>query len=224
MKDEYFNFKETPITFILVAVNIIVFIVLEIMGDTTDGEFMLESGAMNPGRILEYGEFYRLFSATFLHFGIEHLMNNMLLLFFLGQFLEREVGPTRYLGIYLISGLSGSFLSFLYMAVMGRNDIVAGASGGIFGLVGGLLIVVIVNRGHFRGISIKRMLFMVALTLYFGFAQAGVDNVGHLGGIITGFSLTYLSYGISTLIRMQYVDFEDEKNYTLDNNDDNEGR
>ena len=222
MKDEYFNPKETPITFILVFANIITFVVLEILGDTTDGLFMLSNGAMNPYMVLDYGQWYRLFTATFMHFGIEHLMNNMLLLFFLGQIFERAVGPVRYLGIYLGSGLAGSFLSFFYLCLIGKNDIVAGASGAIFGVVGGMIIVIIVNKGRYHGISTKRMLFMAALTLYFGFATAGTDNAGHIGGLIAGMLLTFLSYGISAIIRGTHVDFKGEKTYTLGNKQDKE--
>ena len=201
MKDEYFNPKETPITFILVIANIITFVVLEIFGDTTDGTFMLFNGAMNPYMVLQQGQWYRLFTCTFMHFGIEHLMNNMLLLFLLGQIFERAVGPVRYLGIYLGSGFAGSFLSFFYLCLIGENDIVAGASGAIFGIVGGMVIVILVNKGRYHGISAKRMLFMAAITLYFGFATAGTDNVGHVGGFVAGIILTFFSYGIATLIK-----------------------
>lgn len=217
-KEDFLKPKNGPITFLLVAINIIVFIVLEIQGDTEDGAFMLYSGAMNPYLVLYNHEWYRLFSATFMHFGIEHLANNMLLLFLLGQIFERAVGTTRYVGIYLGSGLAGSFLSFFYMCLMGRNDIVAGASGAIFGIIGGMIIVVLVNKGRYKGISAKRMIFMAVLTLYFGFATAGTDNVGHLGGLITGFILTFISYGIPTLIHNLKndgsVDFEEENPYT----------
>ena len=201
MKDEYFNPKETPITFILVLSNILTFISLEIIGNTEDGLFMLAHGAMNPTVILGSGQWYRLFTATFMHFGIEHLMNNMLLLFLLGQIFERAVGSVRYLGIYLGSGLAGSFLSFFYMCLMGKNDIVAGASGAIFGIVGGMIIVILVNKGRYHGISAKRMLFMAVLTLYFGFATAGTDNVGHIGGLLAGIIITFFTYGIATLIK-----------------------
>ena len=217
-KEDFLKPKNGPITFLLVAINIIVFIVLEIMGDTEDGVFMLHNGAMNPYLVLYNHEWYRLFSATFMHFGINHLANNMLLLFLLGQIFERAVGTTRYVGIYLGSGLAGSFLSFFYMCLMGKNDIVAGASGAIFGIVGGMIIVVLVNKGRYKGISAKRMIFMAVLTLYFGFATAGTDNVGHLGGLIAGFILTFISYGIPTIIHNLknncYVDFDEENPYT----------
>ncbi len=113
------------------------------------------------------------------------------------------------------SGVAGSFLSFFYMCLMGQNDIVAGASGAIFGIVGGMIIVILVNKGRYNGISTKRMLFMAALTLYFGFASAGTDNVGHLGGLITGFIITFISYGIPTLISHRHIDFNEENTYTL---------
>lgn len=199
--NEYLNPKNGPITFILVAINIIVFLVMEFLGDTEDSAFMLNNGAMNPYLILYEGQWYRLFTATFMHFGIQHLANNMLLLFLLGQIFERAVGPVRYLGIYLSSGLAGSFLSFFYLCLFGKNDIVAGASGAIFGIVGGMIIVILVNKGRYQGISAKRMLFMAAITLYFGFATAGTDNVGHIGGLISGMILTFFSYGIATLIK-----------------------
>ena len=218
MKDEYLNIKETPITFVLVIANILTFVVLELFGDTTDGYYMLQSGAMNPQMILGAGQWYRLASAFFLHFGIEHLANNMLLLFFLGQIFERAVGSVRFLGIYLGSGLSGSFFSFFFMCLMGRNDIAAGSSGAIFGIVGGMVIVILVHKGKYNGISTKRMLFMAALTLYFGFASAGTDNVGHVAGVLTGFILTFICYGIPTLIKLRHVDFKEEKNYTEINN------
>jgi len=204
LETNYFKPTKTPITYIIVAINIIVFIVLEIMGDTTNGIFMLYNGAMNPDYILDNGEWYRLFTSTFMHFGIEHLANNMLLLFLLGQIFEEAVGPTRFLGIYLGSGLTGSFLSFFMMCLMGQNDIVAGASGAIFGIIGGMIVVILVNRGRYQGISTRRMLFMAVLTLYFGFATSGTDNVGHVGGLVAGIILTFLSYGLTTIIKRKH--------------------
>lgn len=215
-KSDFIKPQNGPVTFILVAINIIVFIVLELMGSTNDGEFMLINGAMNPSLVLYEHEWYRLFTCMFMHFGIEHLANNMLLLFLLGQIFERAVGTTRFLGIYLGSGLAGSFLSFFYMCLMGKNDIVAGASGAIFGIIGGMIIVVIFNKGKYSGISTKRMIFMALLALYFGFTTAGTDNVGHLGGLTAGILFTTITYGIPTAVRRMidrrktdsFVDFE----------------
>lgn len=200
-REEFLFPKNGPTTFLLVAMNIIIFCVLEYLGDTNDAGFMLYYGAMNPTAILQNQEWYRLFSCMFLHFGIDHLANNMLLLFLLGQIFERAVGPTRFLGIYMGSGLVGSYLSFFYLCLMGRNDIVAGASGAIFGIVGGMIIVIICNKGKYSGISTRRMLFMAGITLYFGFSTAGTDNVGHIGGLLAGIIFTFVTYGLPTLIK-----------------------
>ncbi len=230
MENNYFKPKETPVTYCLVAINLIVFAVLEIIGDTENGGFMLYKGALNSYMVLHFHQWYRLMTCLFMHFGIEHLANNMLLLFLLGQIFERAVGATRYLGIYLGSGLTGSFLSFMYQCLMGRNDIIAGASGCIFGLVGGMLVVIAVNRGKYAGINTKQMLFMALITLYFGFAYAGIDNVGHIGGLTAGILITFFSYGIPTLIWISRerksnpsVDFGGENPYTLDKEQGNMG-
>ncbi len=181
-------------------------------------------GAMNPYMVLHFHQWYRLLTSTFMHFGIEHLMNNMLLLFLLGQIFEEAVGTTRFFAIYLGSGIAGSFLSFLYQSLMGLNDIVAGASGAIFGIVGGMIIVIIVNKGKYKGISSKRMFLMAILTLYFGFTTAGTDNVGHVGGIIAGIIFTFILYGIPTIIKNSHIDLNDENLYTIDNKQDKEGQ
>lgn len=227
---DYTRPKNAPLTFILVGINIIVFIVLEIMGSTLDSSFMLAHGVMNPYMVVHFGQWYRLFSCMFLHFGIEHLFNNMLLLFFLGQIFEQAVGTTRYAAIYLGSGLAGSFLSLIALSLQGKNDLVCGASGAIFGVVGGMILVILVHKGKYATITIKRMLFMAAITLYVGFTTAGTDNVGHVGGIIAGFILTFFLYGIPKLIKdfrskekSHDVDFEDKTNYTLDKSHDHEG-
>ena len=201
MTQDYLKPREAPFTYILVISNILIYLCLELVGNTLDASFMLEHGAMNPVYVVYGREWYRLFSAMFLHFGVTHLANNMLLLFLLGQIFERAVGTTRFAGIYLGSGLAGSFLSLIYMCVMNRNDVVAGASGAIFGIVGGMVVVVLVHKGKYQGITSRRMLFMAAITLYFGFATAGTDNAGHVGGLLAGLILTFLSYGIPILIR-----------------------
>lgn len=192
--------QNNPVTVLLVMTNIICFIVLEIKGDTMDGTFMLNHGAMNPVKMLYDGEWYRLITAMFMHLGIEHLFNNMLLLFFLGQMVEKAVKPTKFLSIYMLSGFFGGFISFFWCMLNGRNNIVCGASGAIFGIVGAMIIIIILHKGRYEGITITRMLVMAILTLYFGFATAGTDNAGHVGGLISGMILTLIIYG-SSLIR-----------------------
>ena len=185
---------EAICTAALIAVNAAVFLVLSLFGDTEDPAFMLRHGAMYEEYVIRGREYYRLFTCLFLHFGIEHLLNNMVLLGALGWNLEAVTGKTRFLAIYFGSGLAGNLLSLFFNRASGENVVSAGASGAIFGLMGALLYVVIINRGRLGRLTGRGMLFMAALSLYFGFTSTGVDNLAHIGGIVTGFLLAVVLY------------------------------
>ena len=114
---------------LMVVINIVVFIVLEIMGSTTDTLFMVRHGAMYEPLVTQQGEYYRLFTCMFLHFGVQHLFYNMLLLIFVGDMLEKVAGKIRYLLIYLGGGLLGNFLSMMVAEKTGNFAVSAGASG-----------------------------------------------------------------------------------------------
>lgn len=174
------------VTIALVGINILVFLWLEWKGNTTSSEFMLQHGAMYPEKIISGHEFYRFFTEMFLHFGVEHLFNNMLVLFFLGSSLERAIGRGKYLLIYVLAGLCGSGLSLWMMVQSGNWAVAGGASGAIFGVVGALLYVVIRNKGRLEDLTTGRLVFMVLLTLYLGYTTTGVDNMAHLGGLVSG--------------------------------------
>ncbi|GFI43057.1 MAG: rhomboid family intramembrane serine protease [Dorea sp.] len=188
------NKVSAPCTILLAAINVIVFFILTSQGMTEDGLFLLEHGAMYVPRIMEDEEYYRLFSSMFLHFGFEHLMNNMVTLVLLGWNLEIEIGKFKFLVIYILSGLGGNFLSAWYEVWTADYSISAGASGAIFGVIGALLYVAMRNRGRIGDISGRGIVFMIILSLYYGFTSSGVDNLAHIGGLITGFVLGILLY------------------------------
>ena len=186
--------KKAICTIILIAINVIVFFLLTFQGMTEDAEFMLQHGAAYVPYIVEKKEYYRLFSSMFLHFGFEHLMNNMLMLAVIGWNLELEIGKVKFLIIYFMSGFCGYVLSACYEIVSGDFAVSAGASGAIFGIIGALLYVAIRNKGRIGEISGRGILFMTALSLYYGFTSESVDNSAHIGGLITGFLLAVLLY------------------------------
>lgn len=188
------NKPEAPCTVALIVINVAVFFIMSLFGNTEDVMFMLEHGAMFEPLITEEHEYYRIITSMFLHFGIEHLLNNMVILGALGWNLELETGKIRYLIIYLVSGIGGNLLS-LYLGVSSAEYAVsAGASGAIFGLMGALLYVAARNRGRMGRISGKGVLFMIALSLYFGITSSGVDNAAHIGGLLCGFILAVILY------------------------------
>lgn len=185
--------KRPVINIILVIINVTVWCVLEFFGDTQDAVYILKYGGMYPDLLLA-GEWYRLFTAMFLHFGAEHLANNMILLAAAGGRLEEAVGPFRYLIIYIGSGLAGNLLSLYIRMQTGDYAVSAGASGAVFGMIGGLVWVAVRNKGRFAGLTTKGLLFMIALCMYYGITTAGIDNWAHAGGAAGGLFLCILLY------------------------------
>jgi len=186
MSSVKYNFKQAPITFILGFANVAVFLGLSFIGMTEDGQFMLEHGAMYMPYILGYGEYYRIFTSMFLHFGVNHLVNNMISLFLFGINLEKEIGSVKFSVIYLGSGLLANILSGWYDIRTAHYVVSAGASGAIFGIIGALLYVAIRNKGRIGSISGQGLVVMILFSLYYGFTGVGVDNMAHVGGLIFG--------------------------------------
>lgn len=188
----------------LIVINVLVFFLLSLRGDTESGYFMLQYGAMYEPLVTEGHEYYRLITSLFLHFGIQHLLNNMVMLGALGYQLENEIGRIKFLLIYFISGIGGNLCSLYWNVSHGEQVISAGASGAIFGLMGALLYIVAVNRGRLGRLSGRGMLIMVALSLYFGLTSSGVDNSAHVGGLICGILITVLLYRRKRMDHSQY--------------------
>lgn len=178
----------------MVALNAAVFLAILFWGgDTMDAGFMLEHGAMLPSAVVQKGEYYRLFSSMFLHFGAEHLLFNMLLLLFAGDMLQTRVGAVRYLLIYLGGGFAGNLLSLAANLIQHRDVLSAGASGAIFAVIGGLVWLIVRNRGKVEGLDVRGVLLMAVLSLAQGFMETGVDHFAHLGGFLGGFALAAIS-------------------------------
>jgi rhomboid protease GluP len=150
---------------------------------------VLEQGALVPALVAQ-GESWRLVSSVFLHAGITHLGFNMLSLYFLGSFVEEAFGRSRFLALYLLSGVSGG-LAYLYFG--GFNQPAVGASGAIFGLLGGVLGYSL-RRGTFswQNPLIRQLLILLALNLYLGFTIPNISNTAHLGGLAGGLAFGWL--------------------------------
>ena len=178
----------------LIALNIAYFLYLEIVGSSEDTMFMLQHGAMFAPFVVDGGEYYRLLTSIFMHFGIRHIANNMLVLFILGDNMERALGSVKYLIFYLLCGMGANIVSMY----LGMNDPVqavgAGASGAIFGVIGGLLYAVLVNKGRLEDLSTRQLVGVIVFSLYFGFTSTGVDNVAHVAGLVIGIILAAVMY------------------------------
>lgn len=177
----------------VIAINILVFAAVELTGSSMDTGHMLDWGA-SWFPYIQAGQLYRLVTCMFLHFGLNHLGNNMLLLLFLGDTLESLAGKWKYLLIYFVGGIFGNICS-CYFEWRGADYYVsAGASGGVFAVMGALLAVLLRERGRFGDLTLRRLGLISLLSIYHGFTASGVDGYAHLGGFIGGFLIGILVY------------------------------
>ena len=182
------------VTLTLIAINVAMFLVTAVsaaLGGASPldnyNSPVFDELAQVPAYVAA-GQWWRLITAAFLHVGLLHLAFNMLALLVFGSELERMLGRWRYLGLYLVSVLGGATAIQLFGAPGGA---VAGASTGIYGLLGGLGVLMIVHRQNLRG-----LLTLLAINLFISFLP-GVSLIGHLGGFFAGM----LSAGIFVAAR-----------------------
>lgn len=186
--DKIFSIKKPIITYAIIAICVIVFI---LMGGSTDGKTLLSFGA-NLGLLVKQGEIYRLLTCAFVHIGIIHLVVNMYSLYVVGSQVENFYGKIKYLLIYLISAVCGSILS------IGFNDnvISAGASGAIFGLLGAILYFGVKYRTYLGQTIKSQVIPIILINLVIGFTTPGIDNAAHIGGLLGGV-LSAMALGIN---------------------------
>ena len=173
------------VTNIIIIINVAIYLILAFMSHSLDIDqnLLYQYGAQFG--IQQTGEYWRLFTAMFLHFNIFHIGLNMLSLFFIGTAVELFYGKWRYLVIYLVSGIAGG-IATLFLT---PDALAAGASGAIFGVFGALGIFYILNRrslGAFGGGAITNWLFWLGLNLVWGFSTPGIGIWDHIGGLIAG--------------------------------------
>lgn len=168
-------------TYLFLAIQIIIFILMELAGGTLDPEVLLAFGAKFNPYILA-GEWWRFITPIFIHIGIVHLLFNSLALYYLGTMVEGIYGKLRFLMIYLYAGFLGSVASFVF-----NYNISAGASGAIFGLFGALLYFGIVHKRTFFRTMGMNIIGLIIINLSLGVIVPGIDNAGHIGGLIGGF-------------------------------------
>lgn len=195
--NELFRPKKPVITYLLVAVMIVTFILMYVLGNGS-----LDTNTLYSfGGLVKKGSFIRLFTSMFLHIGIIHLVMNMWALILLGKQTESFYGHFKTLIIFIFSGVVGNLLSVI---LMGSNTISAGASGAIFGLMGAILYFAI-NQRTYMGEALKReILPVIIVNLLFGFMLTGINMYAHVGGLIGGIL-------ISTALGIKYKSSKFEK-------------
>lgn len=142
--------------------------------------------------LVQSGEVWRVITSAFLHAGLIHLVVNMYSLAIIGTQVETFIGKWKFLGIYLISAISGNLLSLTFSSV---NIISVGASGALFGLMGALLYFGYHYRLYLSEAIRNQIVPIILVNLLLGFMISGIDNVAHIGGLIGGY-LASMAFGI----------------------------
>ena len=180
--EKVFKIKKPIITYSIIAINIIVFILMYILGNgSTDPYTLIKFGANYRGSVINH-EFYRLITCAFIHIGFMHLTLNTYSLYVIGVQLESYFGKLKYIIIYLFSAITASLISVII-----TDSISAGASGALFGLLGALLYFGYHYRVFLGGVLKSQIIPLIIVNLAFGFMMSGIDNAAHIGGLIGGF-------------------------------------
>jgi len=180
--------RAAPAASLIIAINVIVFLLAERSGSTSQSATLIRFGANWRGLVWQ-GEYWRLVTSMFLHIGVIHLLWNGYYGFRLSAQAEGAIGSWRFVVLYLVSGIAGSAAS-----VIGHNAVSAGASGALFGLIGWQVATMRSRLGSFRAMwdkpAIRRQLNWVGAWFVLG-AFAGFDNYAHAGGLVFGVLFTW---------------------------------
>lgn len=186
-REKIMQTKKPIITYILLAINIIIFALMYTLGDGSYSSDTLIKFGANYVELTKSGEFYRLITCAFLHIGALHLILNMYSLYVVGTQIEYFYGKIKYIFIYLFSAIMGSLFT---VALSANNTLAAGASGAIFGLLGAMLYFGYHYRGYIGNAILYQILPVVFLNLYIGFTMPNIDNAAHIGGLIGGYLIS----------------------------------
>lgn len=178
-------------TTIIVAINVIVYVISVI------NPYLEVNLSDNYFYVVEMGQYYRVITSMFVHFGISHLVNNMIVLLIMGPRAERLMGKIVFVISYLLTGIAASICSLYYSDYYTFS---AGASGAICGVFGMLIVYAITHKGNANDLSLRYLVFVSAATILNGFTTTGIDNYAHIGGFISGIVIGTISILIHNMV------------------------
>lgn len=173
---DIFTPKKPIITYALIIINVIIYILSIILGQTT----MIGIFGLHP-QLVKAGEYYRIITCMFMHANLLHLLFNMYALYIIGSQIESFFNKFKYIIIYLVSGIFGCLLSMIFTQTWS-----VGASGAIFGLLGSMLYFGYHHRMYLGTVIKSQIIPVIVINLLIGFSSSGIDNAAHIGGLIGG--------------------------------------
>lgn len=204
------TFRLTPVNTGIIVLNVLCFLAVIIVHKDLSAVYsssaMLSMGALSYETFMD-GAWYQIITAMFLHFGLEHLGNNMLILACTGYELEKRIGSISYFFIYFLSGIAGSIASLVYYHSQNEIFVGAGASGAIFGVIGALWVVFVMRQLRTPDLSPTKIFIMLVISIYHGLTSTGVGNAAHIGGLFAGVIGGFLLSKISQYVKLERVNF-----------------
>lgn len=184
------NFTDTYVTFGILVVLLAVFIGEIFMGGSENSYTLMKMGAMQNYAVIAGHQWWRLFTAQFLHIGVLHLVSNAVIIYYMGQYMEPMFGHLRFLVLYILSGIGGNLLS---LAMGSDSAISAGASTALFGLFGAMTAIGLRNINNPVISYLGRQAFVLAIiNIVLDLFAPNIDIQGHIGGFIAGFLLAII--------------------------------
>ncbi len=189
LKDYY---KKSPVSTFLIF-SVFLMVIITYLNGGFDLFVLLDLGALDPVLVKD-GEYYRLFTVMFLHGSIDHFLSNTVIgIFVLSGTLERLIKPLRFAILYIVAGLGASlFIVYSSSATMAYMDVTVGASGAIFAVLGSLLYISIFRHDLIGKAERKSIYALIVIQMVFTFTTPMISIPGHVGGLVSGFILSFL--------------------------------
>ena len=187
---EGFNYlwEDSPVAVVLIVLNILMFIITILTGGFGIDN-LIELGAILPPLVTQGNEYYRLLTAMFLHGSTFHLIGNLLIgIFVLSTALERLIGSLKFSAIYFGSGIIAGIIILFGQ----QNAVSVGASGAIYGVLGALLYITIYRKDLVTESDTSSIRALIAINVVFTLLYPNISILGHAGGIVAGFLLSFL--------------------------------
>lgn len=185
------DYKNSMITYIIIGINVAIYILSAALSrnlfniDVNVLDFL---GAKD-NYLIDRGQYYRLFTCMFLHSGILHIASNMYALYSIGGLAESIYGRKRYISIYILSGIIASVSSYVF-----SDGISVGASGAIFGVLGGVLIISHKLKHRIGTGLFKNIIFIIIVNLFISFTIPNIDISAHAGGLVAGIIISWFLF------------------------------
>jgi rhomboid protease GluP len=189
--------KYPILCYIILAINGVVFLLMEMGGGSTDIGTLIRFGAVSHHHVFTLGEYHRLITPIFLHIGFMHLAFNTFSMILFGMRAEKYFGHVKFLAIYMLSGVTGN----LAMALASEFSIGAGASGSLYGIMGALLAFILLRKQNVENFRAGILGVIIAVGIFMGFTMnqlpdmPNIGNAAHIGGLVVGLGLGYLLAG-----------------------------